>query len=61
MPEATFKITIKNMKATELPGMDIGGTSDPFVKVSTLFFKRMRETRRLIWYAAATSKTKRFS
>jgi len=35
--ESTFKITIKNMKASELPGMDIGGTSDPFIKVSTSF------------------------
>lgn len=34
MPNQTdFKVTITSMKAVDLPAMDVGGTSDPFVKV----------------------------
>ncbi len=32
-PLTSFRVTVSNLKATNLPGMDVGGTSDPFVKV----------------------------
>ncbi len=31
--QTTFRVTVNNLKATDLPAMDVGGTSDPFVKV----------------------------